>query len=182
MKIKLSILILSVMFIGFGEIPTPQATTPPQISGAFGILLGEEYTGELKENSTDNFYYIESKNIKQPFRNFKTYSIIITPKSKKVSAIRAEYQATSIKDAILEVQIIEKIIEEKYKTTLKKHNTKTPGIYYSKIEGENRHISISRNKNIVRLIYIDAITGKTGNIERQEIIQEEVKKSNSNAI
>ena len=87
-----------------------------EISGAFGLSLGEVITGELSEitetTSGKPIYAFEPKN---PHPAFSNYGIIITPKTRRIEQIWAWNTFENTSKCQAEFDVIEVLLDKKYK-------------------------------------------------------------------
>ena len=87
-----------------------------EISGAFGLSLGEVITGELSEitetTSGKPIYAFEPKN---PHPAFSNYGIIITPKTRRIEQIWAWSTFENSDKCKAEFNVIEAQLDKKYK-------------------------------------------------------------------
>ena len=87
-----------------------------EISSAFGLSLGEIYTGELqalsKTTTGDPIYEFEPEN---PHPTFTKYGIIITSKTKRIVSIWAWTTFEDSDKCKAEFNVIEVLLDKKYK-------------------------------------------------------------------
>ena len=159
MKTIPSFILLFTLFVSYSQ----------EITGAYGYNLGDEID--------------EKKSVgisKKPFRNFKNYSIIFTPMTKKISTIliwmKYQYPIQGEEETI----IVKNVLEKKYKNEFKKietNHSKRNQIDIYRLTKGTREIQIeNRNKKReIMLIYTDKILQKQRNQELKEAHEKRIR-------
>jgi len=171
---------LLVMLICFTMFAKEDIEIP--IVGAFGFELGKKY--RIKTDEQVMFH--PPKRVKEPFRKFQKYDISVN-KRQEIFLIRAEYTAKSTEEAKNEIDIIEKILANKYKKKPMPVKSNNPEIYFTEIKDQNnRSIGIVREDRTIRIMYRDHKLGKNQDDNNKESkekeFEKEVSKSNTNAL
>ena len=133
-----------------------------EISGAFGLSLGEIYTGKLVVNRemgpNRKLYNFEPQN---PHPLFSNYGVFITPKTKRIESILVWKEYKNTRPCFFDFQLIETLLDEKYKN-FKKDPLKEGDILYQ--DGSN-FITLGCTNEELMLLYLDW--------EMQELFQKE---------
>lgn len=96
--------------------PTAPATAVEPLIGAFGVRLGQTFSpdeaigsGELTDK-TPMYEFAPAS----PFRSFKRYYVLITPKTHKVYSIWAIGSVESVAEGKKEQAVVMKLLQDKY--------------------------------------------------------------------
>lgn len=118
-----------------------------EITGAFGFLLGKTYKTQYQAGT-----FFPIKKAKKQFRKFQNYYISVN-KEQKISAICAEYEAKSTQEANEEIEIIEKILENKYGEKPQQISTEKKEIQTKRIIKGGTIIELQKIGKQIRVIY-----------------------------
>lgn len=176
MKKNKTIILLSICLLFTCLHAFANGETKVKIKGAFGIKIGEKYENKNAIQISKNQYKIEPAEV--PFRNFTKCQYTTTYKEKQVYLIYATYKAESIRKAIHELRILEKLLTEKYRTE-PEISTKEGIQRIIIFRNGNRYIHAYRQDEIIKITYRDI---KLQEKAKEEEIEKEKKDTNTRGI
>lgn len=140
------------------------------ISGAFGLILGDIYEGELNQvakiSTGEILYGFDPVN---PNHIFSNYGVILTHKSKKIAGIWAWNKFNNSEKCETNHKIIEVLLDKKY-GSLKKDIIYFDSVVSSKYVSGNRIIRLRCPTKILYLKYYDQDLRQLSILEQSETI------------
>lgn len=169
--VAMKYLLLLVTFLFFSTI-SAISDTKDEITGAFGVIIGELFTLEIVDSIRERTPLCgmrEPFNPKNPYEFFSDYYVHTTPRSNLVAAIRASGKANNLSDCEHEKKFILTTLRDKYPTLTFGDDTLID-------EHTGRKISASclevQESTVLQLVYIDIQLCEQANKEEKIFVQE----------